>query len=276
LAGTGRQDQTAPMSDTPSAIVCLDLDGTSLDHDGLHVWFAPAVAQAINEASRRGAVWCPNSGRTAENQMGIVQACRELETMPTAILAGERYVYDVHRTGQILKPRQPGNESARRKAKELAPLTRAALEPSLAELKAQFGPAEWYPREEFVAWLLTDTTDPTAFVEAVQRLLQPLPQAQVLHNGRWVVVTHADFGKGRVLAAVAAGLDVPRERILAIGDQPNDLDMLDGRVAAYVGCPSDAAAAIKATVRNAGGWIADKPGTAGTADLIRRFATGVL
>jgi hydroxymethylpyrimidine pyrophosphatase-like HAD family hydrolase len=90
------------------------------------------------------------------------------------------------------------------------------------------------------------------------------------------VVTHADFGKGRVLATAVADLGVPRERILAIGDQPNDLDMLDGRVAGYVGCPGDADDAVLATVRRAGGWVADQPGTTGTAHLIRRFAEGVL
>lgn len=264
------------MSEPPAAVICLDLDGTGVEHDGIHAWFSDSVARAINEAARRGAVWCANSGRSADNQMGMIQACRELEAMPIAILSGERYIHDFHHTGFALVPRQPNNDLAKQKARELAPRTKAALEPKLADLEAKFGLVEWHPRAEFVAWLLTDTTDQVAFTQEVQRLLHCVPDAQVLRNGRWVVVTHADFGKGRVLATAVADLGVPRERILAIGDQPNDLDMLDGRAAGYVGCPSDADQKIIETVRRAGGWVADHSGTAGTADLIRRFAEEVL
>lgn len=264
------------MSEPPAALICLDLDGTSVEHDGTHAWFSETVARAINEVARRGAVWCSNSGRSADNQMGLIQACRELEALPAAILSGERYIHDFHPAGVALVPRQPNNDLAKQKARELAPRTRAALKPKLAGLAADFGPVEWHPRAEFNAWLLDDSADHAAFAEEVRQLLQPVPDAQVLRNGRWVVVTHADFGKGRILEVAAANLGVPRERILAVGDQPNDLDMLDGRVAGYVGCPGDADQAVIQTVRGAGGWLADHPGTAGTADLIRRFAEEVL
>ncbi|HUU82617.1 MAG TPA: HAD hydrolase family protein [Phycisphaerae bacterium] len=264
------------MAGVPTALICLDLDGTSVEHDGTHVWFSEEVARAINEATHRGAAWCANSGRSADNQMGIIQACRELEILPTAILSGERYIHDFHPTGFALMARQPDNDLAKQKARDLAPRAKAALEPELPGLEARFGPAEWHPRAEFVAWLLADACDHAAFAEEVQRLLQDLPDAQVLRNGRWVVVTHADFGKGRVLGTLAGGLGVPRERVLAVGDQPNDLDMLDGRVAAYVGCPLDADGAIVETVSRVGGWVADQPATAGTAALIRRFAREAL
>ena len=70
--------------------------------------------------------------------------------------------------------------------------------------------------------------------------------------------------------------DLWPEAILAVGDQHNDLDMLDGTVAGYVGCPADADAVILETVRAAHGWIAETPGSAGTAALIDRFVEEVL
>jgi Cof subfamily protein (haloacid dehalogenase superfamily) len=40
-------------------------------------------------------------------------------------------------------------------------------------------------------------------------------------------ILHPDAGKGRALATLAAHLGVPSDRIMAIGDQENDLVMLE-------------------------------------------------
>ncbi|MCP4249547.1 MAG: HAD hydrolase family protein [bacterium] len=259
----------------PSALICLDLDGTSVEHDGLHAWFSDAVARAINEATGRGVVWCSNSGRSAENQYGLIQACRTLDTMPIAILSGERYIHDLHSTGYALIARQPNNDLAAARARDLAGKAKQVLAPSLDRLQERGGVGEYHPREEFVAWLLTEQADWSGFVAEVRQALQPLPEAQVLRNGRWVVVVHADFGKGKILTETARTIGVPPGRILAVGDQPNDLDMLTGRSAHYPGCPADADVEVLDTVTAAGGWIADAPGCAGTVELIERFLSEV-
>lgn len=260
----------------PGAIVCLDLDGTAVDFDALHAWFADGVADAVNAAVRHGAAWCPNSGRHAHNQYGMIQACRRLEALPFAVLAGERYIFDVDRASGALRARQPYNRLAKHKAREVTPRVSEVLRPHLADIAARGPLAEYFPSEEFVGWLLDESADPAAFVSYVRTLLAPVKEAQVLRNGRWVIVIHADFGKGRVLADAAEALGVPHGRILAVGDQQNDLDMLDGRCAAFVGCPGDADAEVKSAVERAGGWIADAPGAAGTSALIHRFIREVL
>lgn len=264
------------MSASPTAIICLDLDGTSIDFDDVHVWFSDDVADQLNQAVRRGAVWCPNSGRRADNQLGLIQACRRLESMPFAILAGERYIFDIQPKHYAMSPRRPYNDRSARKVRELMPQVIEKLAPRLDDIQARFDITQYLQDDEIVGWYLADAMDPTLFAEEIARHVASVPGAQVLRNGRWVVVTHADFGKGRLLRHVASGLDVPRERILAIGDQPNDLDMLDGHSAAYVGCPSDADAEVQALVKRSGGWIADEPSSQGTVSLIQRFIKEVL
>ncbi len=264
------------MNHRPSAIVCVDLDGTSVEYDAMHAWFSEAVARQLNAAVRRRAAWCPNSGRHADNQYGMIQACRALEALPFAILAGERYIFDVHPTTGTLRQRQPYNRVAKEKARELNPRVKAVLAPHLAEIEADFAVAEYLSAAEFVGWWLGKSASPVAFADLIRTLVAPLGDAQVLRNGQWVMVLHADFGKGVALADAARELGVPRERILAVGDQHNDVDMLDGRAAALVGCPADADAEVQAVVERAGGWIADEPGPGGTAKLIQRFATEVL
>jgi len=150
------------------------------------------------------------------------------------------------------------------------------LTPLLASLAAEFAIIEYQPAAEYVGWFLDESADPVEFAARVRAGIAPLTDAQVLRNGHWVIVTHADFGKGTVLREAARGLGLARDRILALGDQPNDLDMLDGVSAAYVGCPASADPEVQRTVRSAGGWVADAPGPAGSAQLIRRFAEAVL
>jgi hydroxymethylpyrimidine pyrophosphatase-like HAD family hydrolase len=255
----------------PAGIICLDLDGVSLETDGLHVWFSDAVAAALNEAVRRGMVWCSNSGRRPDYQFGVIQACRALESLPFAILSGERYIHDIHSSRSALLPRRPYNDRSQSIAVNFAPLAKLALEPYLADIHARYPGAEFYPSDEFVGWQIASADAAAALVAELRERLRPLPEAQVLRNGGWIIVTHATFGKGHVLAEAASAIGVLREHILAVGDQPNDLGMLDGRAARYVGCPSNADDEVKATVEAAGGWIADAPGCAGTVQLIERF-----
>ncbi|MCK4659413.1 MAG: hypothetical protein KAV82_07815 [Phycisphaerae bacterium] len=261
---------------TPSAIICLDLDGTSVESDTIHAWFSEAVAQEINAATALGAMWCTNSGRRAHNQQGIIQACRTLTALPFAIMSGERYIHDVHSADGALRPRQPYNNQAKQEAQKLSRRAKEVLAPHLERLVADFAVAEYFPSSEFVGWLLSRSADPVAFAARVAGLIASESGMQVLRNGAWVIVTCAAFGKGRVLADATLELAVPRERILTVGDQHNDIDMLDGRCAGFVGCPADADAEVRAVVERAGGWIADHPGPTGTAQLIRRFVTEVL
>ena len=257
-------------------MICLDLDGTCVERDETHAWFSETIAAQINAAAQLGAAWCTNSGRNAHNQQGMIQACRALTVTPVAIQAGERYIYDVHPVTWSLRPRQPHNSVSKRMALELVPRVKEVLGPHLVAIEADFAVAEYFPAPEFVGWLLEESADPVVFAQRVSVLLAPVGDAQVLRNGQWVIVSHAEFGKGRVLTEAARAYGVSRARTLAIGDWHNDLDMLDGRCAAFVGCPADADAEVKTVVRRADGWIADQAGPAGTCALLRRFINEVL
>ncbi|MCP4591608.1 MAG: HAD hydrolase family protein [bacterium] len=259
------------MNPKPTAIICLDLDGTVVEYDAHRAWLSDAVAEELNAAGRRNVAWCANSGRHAENQHGMILASRTLTHAPFAILAGERYIFDVDSQTGLMRARQPHNRNAKLKAQTITTRVQDALAEHGTDLRLRFPAIESLDSTEFVGWFLDADADPVAFAAEIRSRIAHVPEAQVLRNGRWVVVVHADFGKGGILETVAGELGVPRERILAVGDQHNDLDMLDGRCAAYVGCPADADPEVRAVVEQSGGWIADGPGPIGTCQLIRRF-----
>jgi hydroxymethylpyrimidine pyrophosphatase-like HAD family hydrolase len=85
---------------------------------------------------------------------------------------------------------------------------------------------------------------------------------------------HADYHKGAALAELGRLIEVPRENIFAAGDHHNDISMLDGRVAAMPACPANAIDEVKAAVRAAGGYVAQKQHGAGVYEALLHFLDG--
>ena len=83
-------------------------------------------------------------------------------------------------------------------------------------------------------------------------------------------VVASEGGKGHTLRHVAAISNVPPERVLAIGDSLNDLDMLDGRYGFFPAAVGNAAEPVKEAVREAGGIIAEAKAGAGVAEILAR------
>jgi len=249
-------------------LICLDLDGTAAEHDGQHAWLADAVVDALNALGQRGVRWCANSGRSFDNQLGLIQACRRLVNMPIAILSGERFI---HWLAPQMRPHEPFNGRMRTRLEQMYPRVRATLEPHRERLRRSYAIRSEQDIDLIIGWNLESASQATQIAAGLRELLAPVPEAQILQNVTWVIITHRAAGKGVVLAETGRALRVGRENILAIGDHLNDLDMLDGRAAAHVGCPADADDEVKAVVRAAGGVVAGEAGVVGTAEILRNL-----
>ncbi len=254
------------MSPTNIQLICLDLDGTALDRDDKHAWLSDGVVDVLNTLGERGVRWLVNSGRSYQNQIGVAQACRRLENMPVAILSGERFI---HWLSPRRGPHEPFNTQMLRRLESLYPQVTGALEPHLPRLRDRYRFNYEQDMDLILGWNLSSIDDVPAFEGELTELLASVPDAQLLRNMTWIIVTHREAGKGVVLTEAARHLGIPREQVLAIGDHLNDLDMLDGRAAGCVGCPADADDAIKAAVRRAGGMVSRHEHTAGTVDIIK-------
>ncbi|MDQ4079092.1 MAG: Cof-type HAD-IIB family hydrolase [Chloroflexota bacterium] len=91
--------------------------------------------------------------------------------------------------------------------------------------------------------------------------------AQVVRSHpRFVELTHPGASKGRALLELAASLGIPRERTLAVGDNLNDLTMIQ---AAGVGVAMGNAAP---ELKEVADWVAPPISEDGLAVAIERFA----
>jgi hypothetical protein len=89
-----------------------------------------------------------------------------------------------------------------------------------------------------------------------------------------VDVRMVPFTKGLALDELAGRLEIGKSSILAIGNGHNDISMLTGEVAKFVGCPVNAETEVMAEVHASGGHISRKTILGGVIDVIEAVSEG--
>ncbi|MBN1270205.1 MAG: HAD hydrolase family protein [Kiritimatiellae bacterium] len=252
--------------------ICLDFDGTIMVYDEPPGFFHPAAIEVLNGLDSRGVIWCTNSGRSIEDQVAILAASRArgLTHSPAAMLSAESYIH-VARDGTYV-PHEPWNTESRALLRRFHGRVRDALDAAIGELLQAYPPREARLTDEETVFLLGEDEEQAGhFREGLARLAAAVPDAVITQNGPWVVLLPDALGKGNVLRSFMEHRGLRSGDVLAIGDHLNDVSMLDGSIARYVGCPGDAMAEVKDAVRRAGGRVAEAGGPPGTVEVMVRY-----
>lgn len=251
-------------------LVSLDFDGTILSYDVPDGVLHPEIIALLNEIEPHGVRWCANSGRDFPDQREVVERSRMrgLKHLPVAYICREATVH--LRDGQNHRPLEPWNELAHRRLRECHAVVRERLGAQIDKIRDDYDPLLCVVDELATAFLVRDhQVAARSLFRELEQALSGLDDVLLSLNGGWVAVNHRDLGKGNALKEFARHAGVKRERILAIGDHHNDLTMLTGEAAGFVGCPGDAITEVQETVTRAGGRVAQLPGPLGTAEIIR-------
>lgn len=253
------------------SLVCLDFDGTVVVYDEEPGFFHPAAIETINLLADRGVAWCTNSGRGSDSQLQILDLSRlrGLRHMPDALLCSESLIY-CQRNGSYV-PSEPWNTLARHRLASFHRKVQTAIRPRMAEWIQRYG-LDAYVGEGYTSFSVVDEEDrPVLLLAELEAAVRDVPRAMVTRNGGWLVVLPDDLGKGNVLRGYMKARGASPETTLAVGDHLNDLSMLDGSAAHYVGCPANAVADVVRTVRGAGGYVARAEGAEGTVEIIQHY-----
>lgn len=222
-------------------LVALDLDGTSLMANGA---LSPGLAAAVAEAERRGVRVLLATGRMIQSAEIF---WRSLHLSPGPVIAyNGAAVFEL--PGGALWFRDPVDDRAARLVVERAAAAGILVQVYInKELWVSRDDARVrnYVRANHVAVSVRSGADLTAWPEPpLKILLQDEPavvdafrvQATPLLAGYpvrlfksqhdYLEMVGAEVGKGRALARVAERLRMPRDRVMAIGDNENDMDML--------------------------------------------------
>jgi hydroxymethylpyrimidine pyrophosphatase-like HAD family hydrolase len=104
--------------------------------------------------------------------------------------------------------------------------------------------------------------------KVLEQVASSFPDLTVNRNFVFVGFIPLNGTKGKAVRFLAETLGIPTERVMAIGDSINDLDMLNGEHGFFPVAVANAEPEIKEAVQKAGGMVTEKPASDGVAEAI--------
>ncbi|MEF3303599.1 HAD family hydrolase [Paenibacillus sp. GYB003] len=261
-------------------MVAVDLDGTLLGGTKGRYGMLPEAVEALRRIARNGAIVGFATGRDYPFMIELLK--REgidpaAEGWPHFMMEEERFIYELRDNG-IYETDALRNDAVDRTEREHFRRIAHGVSDSLAAALAAIDPSckrlaeEKELRRGFVELIFADAHAAREGETVVAEWLreQGLPYTAV-RNGKGLSVRHVSVGKGAVLSALCAQMNVPPAETLAIGDGANDLTMLAGPYGFAAAAPGNADEEVKERVRRRGGYIAERRYGAGVAEAIRHY-----
>ncbi|MFW2385476.1 MAG: HAD family hydrolase [Akkermansiaceae bacterium] len=215
-----------------------------------------------------GAAWGICTGRSLPQLVeGFNQA--KFPFLPDFAVVREREIYFPGQFGRWL-PDQDWNKACSKDHKKL-----------FRKAKRLLGKMQKFVESETAGKWISVEGDPAGIVatseaEMARNLafLETLPKMENLsyeRNGIYLRFTHSGYRKGTGLLSCAARWGIDAAHILAVGDNFNDLSMLDPSVSGACGCPSNSVEEVKRFVAERGGKVAAKPGSLGVMEVLGHY-----
>jgi len=227
-----------PPYDAPVRLVASDLDGTLLLPDRT---LSARTVRVLREVVEAGIVLVLVSARPPRTLREVAEA---LQAKGLAICCNGALIYDLDGAAIVQHWPCPPEvvQALVRQLREAAPGVSFAVEQGLA-FGCETGYAAWYPRVWSDAPEVPDVLDlltqpvtkmivrhPTMHRDEMLTLIQTLGGDAILatHSGApFVEISAGGIGKAAALAWLAASLGIERQDVVAFGDMPNDLAMLE-------------------------------------------------
>lgn len=258
-----------PQSSPPEWLFAFDFDGTLAEADA-----EPVVDASFFECLRQlrqshHVYWGVNTGRPLMFALeGIAQA--RFPFHPDYIIAREREIYTPNAFGRWVGVRDwnAGSEKAHqklfRKHRRLLKRIQKWVESETA--------AVWGQQEGEPAGLVASTAgEMDGIVRRIDAEIAGAAMLSYQRNGIYLRFSHSDYHKGTAMVELARLLSLGVDRVLAVGDSHNDLDMLNTQMAALIACPGNSCEEVKSQVAVAGGYVAAGHASKGVIETLRHF-----
>jgi uncharacterized protein (TIGR01777 family) len=238
-----RESKRLAAPGAPVKLLAIDVDGVLLRSDQT---LAQGVIDACRAAERSGCAVVLATARSPATMQSIVQTLGI--TAPTINYHGALIWNPIQHLPQYHEPLDVAT------VREIIALARSVLPESRIALESldhwytdrqetaigdgvqqQLDPDQVGPLETFLDRPVSRLSLIAGPAEGLERLMEQLRElywktrriAIFQTSPRLVQVTHPRVDKGVALQRIAKRLSIPRERVMAIGDAPNDLGMLE-------------------------------------------------
>ena len=250
-------------------LLSIDFDGTLVSRVSEPV-VDNGCMRLIRDLQNDGVLFAINTGRSVDLlESGLTDF--KFPVRPDFILTTEREVFRPGNNGEEWEPFGDWNERCARDHAELFSSAESILA-EVVDFVTQKTKAQLLYHSQGLEGLRAENEEEMdRIVEFIDGTRGKEPKFNYQRNTIYLRFCHADYHKGAALAELARLMDIPRENIFAAGDHHNDVSMLDGQVAAMPACPANAIEEVKATVRDAGGYIARHRHGAGVHEALQHF-----
>lgn len=250
-------------------ILSFDFDGTLFLPEN-EVVLEPVFYETIEKLRQDGWLWAINTGRSLLNMMeGFEQG--SFPFSPDFLVAREREIYTPGDSFGRWKRVEDWHENHVRdtalfmeESAKFINLMKQYIEDETA--------AQWIEEEGDPAGIIAKSEEEMVVIAAfVEEQRKGYPLVGVLRNSIYMRFTHKDYHKGTSLQELARMVQVPVERVFAIGDGHNDIDKLHPDVAGMIACVGNSQQEVKDYVISHGGYVTKAYGSLGSVEALNFF-----
>lgn len=263
-----------PRSSATSAFVPVlvaDLDGTLMGDptSKYRKQFLPQFVERVRQLQEtHNFVFVLNSGATYDRILQTLEAQPD-PVWPDHLLLRESEIYHLVEPGRYVE-HQPYNDQSRKLRSDSI----NAIKPLVTQWYEEWAKAvqivRWQVQKYEVVVMLPDSDQANLLRDIVRKQLRFTKDVSVMSNRRVVAITSNLFNKRVVLDELLRYRKWEPRQVVAMGDDVNDLPILDGRLA-YPTCPSNAVEAVKESVLTAGGFVSEYGFGEGALDALEVF-----
>ena len=252
------------------SLLCFDFDGTFIDPSTpRHI--DPALERILEDMRQRGAIFVINTGRSLFDAVnGINQS--GLRNFPDYLVTSER---EIHEPNTFRRWIDFGNwnKHCRKDHEKLFHKHRELLQKIKSFVEEQ-SDAQWISQPEEPAGIIASNNgEMDEFCEFIDQQIRDRGARQLAYerNTIYLRFSHSRYNKGSALKEIRRKLTIDSSDTFAIGDNYNDLTMLQETVASMIACPGNSIPEIKREITTRGGYVSKRACGAGVAEALAHF-----
>lgn len=250
------------------AVLGFDFDDTLVLKDGSTA-VDPRFFDCLQWVrSTYGAAWGIATGRSLYQ---LVEGFNDSDFpfLPDFVVAREREIYFPGQFGRWV-PHDEWNQKCDKEHHKLFRKSKRVLAKIRKYIESNTS-ATWVSDEEDAAAVVAGSERE---MDGIQDFIEDISKHANLtyeRNSIYLRFSHRAYNKGSGLVEAADRWGIGTDRILAVGDNFNDLSMLQPEICDACGCPANAVGEVRDFVKNRGGKVADSPGSVGVMEVMGHY-----
>lgn len=262
------QLKTLPTPQTWNAVLGFDFDDTLVDHS--HGSFLdPEFFECIRWIRvNYGAAWGICTGRSLYQ---LIEGFNETKFpfLPDYVVVREREIFTPGQFGRWT-PDDSWNGKCEKEHLKLFRKAKRQLG-KIQKFVEKETQGRWVSVEGDAAGIVASSESEMDEILAMIQTLKTPPNLTYERNRIYLRFSHRDFNKGTCLLEVAQRWGQKADTILAVGDNFNDLSMLQPDVSHSCGCPANAVSEVQQWVAGRGGVVAKQNASKGVMEVLGHY-----